>query len=84
MTRGASQHTVMAGILRSPCPIKWPRILGTRVLGLRRQHPGWGSLRLQHQLSRVGMETPSHMFPSICLDVAARIHGLAAVAFLHH
>jgi transposase len=33
-----------------------------RVLGLRRQHPLWGPLRLQYQLKRKGMSpAPSHM-----------------------
>jgi transposase InsO family protein len=36
--------------------------LCARVLELRRQHPGWGPLRLQHQLKREGLDPlPSHM-----------------------
>jgi transposase InsO family protein len=36
--------------------------LEARVAELRRFHPGWGPLRLQHQLSREGIqELPSHM-----------------------
>ncbi len=36
--------------------------LCARVLELRRQHPGWGPLRLQHHLKKEGFDdVPSHM-----------------------
>jgi transposase InsO family protein len=44
------------------CPHQLPAPLEARVLELRRQHPGWGPIRLVHQLDREGhQDLPSHM-----------------------
>src|SRR5580704_7327238 len=38
-------------------PAQMAPVLEARVLELRRQHPGWGAARLQHQLGREGVRT---------------------------
>jgi transposase len=44
------------------CPHQLDPALEARVLELRRQHPGWGPVRLVHQLGRDGAtDLPSHM-----------------------
>lgn len=43
-------------------PLQTPAEIETRVVEMRRQHPLWGPLRIQHQLQRQGVDTlPSHM-----------------------
>jgi len=44
------------------CPHQLSAAIEARVLELRRQHPGWGPIRLLHQLGREGQsDLPSHM-----------------------
>jgi transposase len=44
------------------CPHQMAAELEARVLELRRLHPGWGPIRLQHVLAKeTGAEPPSHM-----------------------
>jgi transposase len=43
-------------------PLQTPAEIETRVVEMRRQHPLWGPLRIQHQLQRQGVDSlPSHM-----------------------
>jgi transposase InsO family protein len=55
------------------CPHQIPPELEARICELRRQHPGWGPRRIEHQLGRSGIEpVPSRSSIYRCL----RRHGL--------
>jgi transposase InsO family protein len=55
------------------CPHQIPPELEARICELRRQHPGWGPRRIEHQLGRAGIEpVPSRSSIYRCL----RRHGL--------
>jgi transposase InsO family protein len=44
------------------CPHQIPPKVEDRIILLRRSHPAWGPIRLQHQLGREGLKSvPSHM-----------------------
>ena len=42
-------------------PNQIPAEIETRIVEMRRQHPLWGPVRIQHQLGRAGIDPPSHM-----------------------
>jgi transposase InsO family protein len=55
------------------CPHQIPPETEARICELRRQHPGWGPRRIEHQLGRAGIEpVPSRSSIYRCL----RRHGL--------
>jgi transposase InsO family protein len=55
------------------CPHQIPPELEARICELRRQHPGWGPRRIEHQLGRAGVDqVPSRSSIYRCL----RRHGL--------
>jgi transposase InsO family protein len=55
------------------CPHQIPPDLEARICELRRQHPGWGPRRIEHQLGRAGIDpVPSRSSIYRCL----RRHGL--------
>jgi transposase InsO family protein len=55
------------------CPHQTPPELEARICELRREHPGWGPRRIEHQLARAGIEpVPSRSSIYRCL----RRHGL--------
>jgi transposase InsO family protein len=44
------------------CPHQTPAEIEDRIIVLRRGHPTWGPIRIQHQLGREGLtDVPSHM-----------------------
>ena len=55
------------------CPHQMPAEVEARICELRRQHPGWGPRRIEHQLARAGTDpVPSRSAIYRCL----RRHGL--------
>jgi transposase InsO family protein len=55
------------------CPHQLPREIEALVCELRREHPGWGPRRIEHQLGRLGLEpAPSRSAIYRCL----KRHGL--------
>jgi transposase InsO family protein len=55
------------------CPHQIPPELEARICELRREHPGWGPRRIEHQLARLGVDpVPSRSSVYRCL----RRHGL--------
>jgi transposase len=57
----------------SSCPHQTPAQLEASICELRREHPGWGPRRIEHQLARIGMESmPSPSAIYRCL----KRHGL--------
>src|SRR5438094_5448015 len=55
------------------CPHQTPADLEALICELRREHPGWGPRRIEHQLGRQGLETvPSRSSIYRCL----KRHGL--------
>ncbi len=42
-------------------PNQIPAEIETRIVEMRRLHPLWGPVRIQHQLRRAGVDPPSHM-----------------------
>ena len=51
----------LAGLAnRSPrpdgCPHQMPPVVEARIVGIRREHPGWGPSRIRWQLERAGVE----------------------------
>jgi transposase len=57
----------------SSCPHQIPPETEARICELRRQHPGWGPRRIEHQLRRAGVDpVPSRSSVYRCL----RRHGL--------
>ena len=58
---------------RAPAPIRPPPRLEAQICELRRQHPGWGPRRIEHQLGRLGVDpVPSRSAIYRCLSR----HGL--------
>jgi len=57
----------------SSCPHQTPAETEAQICELRRQHPGWGPRRIQHQLGRLGLDpVPSRSAVYRCL----KRHGL--------
>jgi transposase InsO family protein len=55
------------------CPHQTPPEIEARICELRREHPGWGPRRIEHQLGRLGVDpVPSRSAIYRCL----RRHGL--------
>ena len=55
------------------CPHQLPGEIEARICELRREHPGWGPRRIEHQLGRMGLEpAPSRSAIYRCL----KRHGL--------
>ena len=57
----------------SSCPHQLPGEIEARICELRREHPGWGPRRIEHQLGRLGVQpAPSRSAIYRCL----KRHGL--------
>ena len=57
----------------SSCPHQLPGEIEARICELRREHPGWGPRRIEHQLGRLGLQpAPSRSAIYRCL----KRHGL--------
>ena len=57
----------------SSCPHQLPGEIEARICELRREHPGWGPRRIEHQLGRLGLEpAPSRSAIYRCL----KRHGM--------